>query len=138
MKKIRNILHIVLMLAIVSAGLPVYHPIDINRDERVDLKDAILHVQYLATSAENPAAFGKGFENALFSMKVTAGLKAAIKADTKSGNTGGYGANHNFYLLEAAYNPFIVERTRIEEIKSNPPQSIANEPIKPPPRRNIC
>jgi hypothetical protein len=81
MRALRNILHFMLILAILSAGMPLYHPGDANRDDRVDLADAILRVQDLAQTAERPAAFRESLEDALITLSVVAGFQKVIKAD---------------------------------------------------------
>lgn len=81
MRAIRNILHFALVLAILSTGMPLYHPGDANRDDRVDLADAILRVQGVARTAEQPAAFKENLEEALITLSAVAGVRKAIKAD---------------------------------------------------------
>src|SRR3989339_935483 len=81
MKALRNILHLALIMAILSTGLPFYQAGDINLDERVDLADAVLSVQGVARSANDPALFEKNIENALISLSTAAGFQKAIKAD---------------------------------------------------------
>ena len=81
MRAIRNILYFALILAILSTGLPLYHAGDANRDDRVDLADAILRVQGVAQSVEQPAAFQVNLEEALITLSVVSGVKKVIKAD---------------------------------------------------------
>lgn len=81
MRAIRNILHFALILAILSTGMPLYHAGDANRDDRVDLADAILRVQGVARTAEQPAAFRENLEEALITLFAVAGVNKAIKAD---------------------------------------------------------
>ncbi|OIP89500.1 MAG: hypothetical protein COS57_12525 [Syntrophobacterales bacterium CG03_land_8_20_14_0_80_58_14] len=81
MQAIRNILHFALILAILSTGLPFYHTGDANRDDRVDLADAILRVQGVARTAEQPAAFKENLEDALITLSAVAGVRKVIKAD---------------------------------------------------------
>ena len=79
MQTAKHILTIILVFAILASGLPFYAPEDVNRDSRVDLKDAILCVQDFTRTADNPAAFMAGFEKAVFALQVLAGLKTVIK-----------------------------------------------------------
>lgn len=81
MQTIKNIIHFALILAILSMGMPVHQPGDANRDDRVDLADAILRVQGVARTAEQPAAFKENLEEALITLSVVAGVKKVIKAD---------------------------------------------------------
>lgn len=81
MRLFRNIVHMGLVLAILSTGLPLYHPGDANRDERVDLADAILRVQGLVRSVEQPATFRSSMEDALITLSAMAGFGKILKAD---------------------------------------------------------
>ena len=81
MRAARQIIHFVLVLTILSTGVPLYHAGDANRDNRVDLADAILRVQGLAQTAEQPAAFRESLEQALITLSVVAGFKKVVKAD---------------------------------------------------------
>ena len=81
MQTVRNIIHFALILAIISVGLPVHQSGDANRDDRVDLADAILRVQGVARTAEQPAAFRENLEEALITLSVVAGVKKVIMAD---------------------------------------------------------
>ncbi|MCX6574799.1 MAG: hypothetical protein NTV82_00215 [Candidatus Aminicenantes bacterium] len=86
MRAARQIIHFVLVLTILSTGLPVYQPGDANRDDRVDLADAILRVQGVARTAEQPAAFRDRLEEALITLSVVAGFKKVVKADRGQAN----------------------------------------------------
>jgi hypothetical protein len=79
MRSLRNITHILLALAILSTGMPLYQPGDANRDARVDLADAILRVQGVAQTAEQPAAFRDNLEEALVTLSVVSGFRKVIK-----------------------------------------------------------
>jgi hypothetical protein len=79
MQTAKNILSITLVLAMLVSGLPLFAPEDANRDSSVDLKDAVLHVQDFARTADNPAAFMANFENAVSALQALAGLKTVIK-----------------------------------------------------------
>lgn len=81
MRSVRNIIHFALVLAILSAGMPLYHPGDANRDDRVDLADAILRVQDLAQTAERSVSIRESLEDALITLSVVAGFQKVIKAD---------------------------------------------------------
>ena len=86
MQKTRHILSITLILTILATALPIFIPEDANRDSRVDLMDAVLHVQDFARTADNPAAFAANFENAVSALHALAGLKTVIRQadDAKS------------------------------------------------------
>ena len=79
MQTARHILSTILIFAVLVSGLPSFIPEDANRDSRVDLKDAVLHVQDFAQTADNPAAFMANFEKAVSALQALAGLKTVIK-----------------------------------------------------------
>lgn len=81
MRAFRNIIHILLVMAVLATGMPVYHPGDANRDDRVDLADAILRVQGVARTAEQPAAFRSRLEEALITLSAVAGFQKVMTAD---------------------------------------------------------
>lgn len=81
MRALRNIIHLGLVLALLATGLPLYHPGDANRDDRVDLADAILRVQGVAGTADQPASFRDRMEDALITLSVVAGFGKVLKAD---------------------------------------------------------
>jgi hypothetical protein len=81
MRAFRNIIHILLVMAILSTGMPLYHPGDANRDDRVDLADAILRVQGVARTAEQPAAFRSRLEEALTTLTALAGFEKVMAMD---------------------------------------------------------
>jgi len=85
----RHILSAILILAMLSTGLPIFSPGDANRDSRVNLEDAILQVKDFVRTAETPAAFTSKIRKALSTLHVVAGLKTDIKPvkDAKSSNS---------------------------------------------------
>lgn len=86
MRLFRNILHLMLALAILSTGLPLYHPADMNRDGEVGLTDAIVSVRQLSLAASGEGAFRDGLENTLTSLSVAAGLKSVIRTGRDPGS----------------------------------------------------
>jgi hypothetical protein len=86
MRAYKIILLILLIPAILSTGVPLYHLGDANRDERVDLADAILRVQGIARTAEQPSAFRENLEDALITISAVAGFTRVIKADRGKGS----------------------------------------------------
>jgi hypothetical protein len=137
MRVFKNILHFMLVLAILSTGLPLYHPGDANRDERVDLADAILRVKGVAQSVEQPAAFRANLEEALITLTVVAGFRQAIKADRGQSNP----ANP---LGTPVLGPLSLAGTWILPVAAMPRtghtflyQSIALKPLSPPPKTDM-
>jgi hypothetical protein len=86
MRLFRNIIHIMLALAILSAGFPLYDRADMNRDGEVGLTDAIVSIRQLARAATGEGAFRDGMENTLNSLSVAAGLKSVIRAGRDPGS----------------------------------------------------
>jgi len=78
-----------LISALLASGLPVLSPEDADRDQRIDLKDAILHLQQMTQPTENKGTFKSHLQNAFETFYVLAGLKTVIKEDNsaKSGTT---------------------------------------------------
>ena len=81
MRAFRITIHIMLVLALLSAGLPLYQPGDANRNGGIDLSDAIVSVRQLVRAATDEAAFHVGMENAITSLLVVADLKTMIRTD---------------------------------------------------------
>jgi hypothetical protein len=92
MRAFRNVIHIMLALAILSTGLPLYDRADVNRDGRVGLTDAIVSVRQLVDRAATGGdTFRDGMENTLNSFSVAVGLKTAIRtAREPGGQTGSF------------------------------------------------
>lgn len=69
------------------SGLPLFFREDANRDARVTLQDAILHLQNLSRTVEHPLGFKESFKNAARTFKLLAGLDRIIKNDPNAGST---------------------------------------------------
>jgi hypothetical protein len=89
MRAVKNLIHVLLITAILVAGIPLHHQGDANRDDQVDLADAILRVQGVALTAEQPAVFRENLENALITLSAVAGFTKVIKADRGLGTRSG-------------------------------------------------
>ncbi len=74
MQSLRNIIHIVLLLAIVAGGFPAYRPTDANHDERTDLADAILQVRSLSASTNDHRAFKQHLKDAVTTLEMVSGF----------------------------------------------------------------
>lgn len=85
MRDIRSIFHIILAVAILSTGLPIYHSGDMNRNGEVDLTDAIVSVRELSRVANGEGALRDGLENTLTSLSAAAGLKSIIRTGRDPG-----------------------------------------------------
>ena len=90
MRAFRNIIHIMLALAILSTGLPLYDRADVNRDGKVGLTDAIISIRQLVDrAAAGGGAFRDGMENTLNSFAVAVGLKTIIRTVRDPGSETG-------------------------------------------------
>lgn len=85
MRAVRPIIHCILVLAIISAGLPLYQTGDMNRDGKMGLEDAILSVRHLAKAASDEVSFRQTMENALTSLAVAAGLTSVLRSAREPG-----------------------------------------------------
>lgn len=81
MRALRITIHLTLALAILSAGLPLYHPGDADRSGGIDLTDVIVSVRQLVRAADDETAFSAGMENTLTALLVAADLKKMIRTD---------------------------------------------------------
>lgn len=82
MKTVKNSLGIfILITALLSIGMPVFSPNDVNRDMSTDLHDLILSVRTVADSVETSSDFRSGFTGAVSTMKIVAGLETEISTD---------------------------------------------------------
>lgn len=66
-------------MAMLSSGLPMFSPNDVNRDDRVTLKDLILSVRDFSYTAERPASFTSNIKRVLSTLHVVAGFKTDIR-----------------------------------------------------------
>jgi len=85
MRILKNILYLTIALALLATGFPVLRG-DVNLDERVDLADAVLSVQGVARSADDPVLFEKSVGNALISLAAAAGVQKTLKANGSRAN----------------------------------------------------
>ena len=86
MKAFRRPFSIVLVLALLFSAFPIVCPEDASRDTHIDLKDAILNLQNLIHTTENPANFKAILEKTICTFRLLAGLKTIIQNadDSKS------------------------------------------------------
>lgn len=139
MHRARYILSITLVFAILASGLPIFSSEDANQDTRVDLKDAILHVQDFAGTADNPSAFVVNLDNAVSALQALAGLKTVIKpADNVKSATAPQGLV-SLYLISSfdfSFSPAVCSKTVVQLFCY---QSILFSPDSPPPQASsIC
>lgn len=85
----RHILSSILILVLLSSGMPLFSPEDASRDNRIDLRDAILQVKGFATSAEMPGTFAENMERVISTLNIVVGYTCGIQPprDKTSSNT---------------------------------------------------
>ncbi len=86
MQALRNTVHLVLVLAILSTAMPLYQPGDANRDGKVGLADAILRMQGFVQNTEDRTDFRNGMADVLLTISSVAGFKKIIKSDRAAAN----------------------------------------------------
>jgi hypothetical protein len=133
MRGLRNIIHIGLVLTLLAAGMPLYHPGDANRDERVDLADAILRVQGLAGIAEQPASFRDRMEDVLVTLSAVAGFGKVLKADRSASGSPVF-SSVSPYLLSGLELPAPQANAAPIRAEGLAYHSITVAPDSPPPR----
>jgi hypothetical protein len=114
-------------------GVPLQHFSDANRDDRVDLADAILRVQGVARTAEQPAAFKENLEAALITLSVVAGVKKVIMADRGTASQPNIGGL-TFWIPESRREPEPL--LTVQALAQSGPflyHSPALTPLTPPP-----
>ena len=137
MQTVRHILTAVLILAMLVSGLPVFTPEDANQDIRMDLKDAVLHVQDFAQTADNPAAFAVSFKNVVSTMQVLAGLKTVIACTDDAKSTAAPLSLDRPCLISLFDFSFVPAACPKIAGQSFCYQSILFSPDSPPPRHSV-
>jgi hypothetical protein len=138
MRLFRNIIHIVLVLTILSTGLPLYHPADMNRDGEVGLTDAIVSVRRLAGAATGEGAFRDGMENTLTSLSVAAGLKRVIRTGRDPGSETSVPALSAFMITSSHKFEALPPALRCAADRSLLYNSPMFVPLTPPPRTGLA
>ena len=133
-----HIISLFLALAILATGLPQYQRIDANHDTQVDLRDAIMHTQSVARSADDPLSFKSSVEDAIMTLNVVAGLKKVIKSD-RSQSTPSLSALEMPYMTSAYEFKVPMYPAPSKWEATLPLQSISIKPALPPPRQGeLC
>ena len=102
MRAAKHILSVILMVTILSSGLPFFSPEDANKDSIVNLEDAILHVRDFTHTADKPEAFTSGLGKALTTLHVLAGLKMTIKPVKENASKTQSGLNLTYLIPSVA------------------------------------
>jgi len=80
MKAARHLVTAVLIIVLLSSGIPLFAPEDTNKNSVIDLGDAILSIRDFVRSADNPETFTSNIERTLTTLHIAAGMKTVIKA----------------------------------------------------------
>ena len=137
MQTARHILSALLILGLLSSGLPLTEPEDANRDKRVDLEDAILCIRDLVQTAETPGSFTVEVETAILALYQVADLKTSIGPvnETKSKPTSP--TSSGLYLVPLDNTPCRVEESLHISENSLLYESFSIEPPTLPPREGM-
>jgi hypothetical protein len=138
MRTLRKITNILLALAILSTGLPLYHPADMNRDGEVGLTDAIVSVRQLSRTATGEGAFRDGMENTLTSLSVVAGLKSAIRTARDPGSETSVSALSAFIITSSPKFEALPTAALCAVDRSLLYHSPMLVPLTPPPRTGLA
>jgi hypothetical protein len=79
-KTAKNIFAIYLAVTLLASGLPLTMPGDANRDNRIDLADAILTMRTLVTSGDHHEEFMSAVRMTITTLQAAAGIKTVIQA----------------------------------------------------------
>lgn len=138
MRLFRNIIHFMLALAILSTGMPLYHPADMNRDGEVGLTDAIVSVRQLSRTATGEGAFRDGMENTLNSLSVAAGLKSVIRAGRDPGSETSVSTLSGFLITSSPKFEALPPADLCAADRSLLYHSPMLVPLTPPPRTRLA
>lgn len=135
MPTVRHILSILLVLGLLSSGVPLTLPGDANHDKRLDLEDAILCIRDLVQSAEAPGPFAFEAETAISVLNHVAGLKRSIRPVNEEKSKSASLTSSGFYLVPSVDKPSRVGNSFPMAEQSSLYQSLSLEPTTPPPIR---
>ena len=79
MRTAKSIIPFILIIAILSSGLPIFSPNDVNKDDKITLEDLIISVRDFSNTADRPASFTSNMKRVLSTLNVVVGLKTEIK-----------------------------------------------------------
>jgi hypothetical protein len=75
MRFINHLIAILLITAVIPAGLPLHMQEDVSLDGRIALNDAVLLVKNLSTTRESRHGFSTDFSNMISALQTVAGIK---------------------------------------------------------------
>ncbi len=105
MQTAKHILSALLIVAMLSTGLPIFNQEDANLSNRVLLEDAILSAQALARSTQHTDSSEAEIKKALSSLSVAAGLKTTIQTDNHDESVLAFSLSDSPFLIASSCLP---------------------------------
>jgi hypothetical protein len=133
-QKFAGIINIVLIMAVISMGLPHFMAGDLNHNNKADLADAIIGVADFSKTAAKLQEFVPKVKNAIIALNSVAGINQQIKAENDA-NSFPFLEN-TFLITERIYLICILNFNELFEI-TNHYQSANHSPDEPPPRLSL-
>jgi hypothetical protein len=135
MQSARHILTVLLLFGLLASGLPLKSAEDANRDNRVDLADAILCIRDFVRTAEEPGSFAFEVETVFTVLNHVAGLKRSIRPASEEKSKPVSLTLSGFYLVSSVDKPFRVDNSFLLAEQGVHHESLSLEPTTPPPKR---
>jgi len=130
-----HILTILLVFGLLASGLPLKSAEDINRDNRLDLEDAILCIRDLVRTAEEPGSFAFEMETVFTVLDHVAGVKRSIRPVNEEKSKPASLNSSGFCLVPSVNGPSRVENSFPLVEPCSLYESFSLEPATPPPKR---
>jgi len=137
MAAIKHIAIGMLIVVLLSAGLPNPSSDDANRDGRVDLSDAICNMVEFHKSSERPDIFANRMARMISALRVLAGYSSQIKPADDTAAPAGPLLIDQTYLISASVGLVSPKDYSIVPNHSSLFKSVSVAPRVPPPR-GIC
>jgi hypothetical protein len=128
----KYLLNLIVIVTFLFSGLHYFRPGDLNRDNRLSLEDAILHVTNESLMVGNLSAIISKLKKAHSILEILAGLKKDIKS-AKEKNLAFY-PDLPYLLASNTILPISDEFSRVSE-RDRFYESNIITPASPPPRR---
>jgi hypothetical protein len=132
MRATKYLLNVSLIVTVLFSGLHPFSPGDLNRDDRLSLEDAILHVMDVARTAGDASAIIPEAENVHSILQILAGIKKDIKSAKEKSLA--FFPDLPYLLASNTILPTLDEFSRVPE-RDFFYESIIIPPASPPPRR---
>jgi hypothetical protein len=132
MRATKYLLNLILIAAFLCSGLHHFRPGDLNRDNRLSLEDAILHITDEGLMAGNLASIISDIKKAHSILEILAGLKKDIKSAKEKSLA--FSPDLPFLLASNKILTTLDEFSRVSERDLFYESNIIT-PDSPPPRR---